>query len=135
MSRDSLLPSLPRSVFNFPIWEVDSNSFRTSMPVVSDTPRISAGLYRSRAGGGEEDYGERSDCKKITMNPVSQQILHAVDEIVPFTGRSSGGGTGLVTGAEVLVLGARTSEGSSKRFVVNLLAKMSSEAVISWCVI
>jgi hypothetical protein len=31
------------------------------------------------------------------MNPVSQEILNAVDKFVPFVGRSSGGGTGSST--------------------------------------
>ena len=40
------------------------------------------------------------------MNPGAQEILNAVEEIVPFVGRSSGGGTGTAT--VVVELGEQT---------------------------
>ena len=40
------------------------------------------------------------------MNPAIQEILNAVDKIVPFAGRLSGGGTGSAT--VVVELGAET---------------------------
>ena len=46
----------------------------------------------------------------IAMNPVAQEILNAVDKIVPFAGRSSGGGTGSAT--VVVELGAGDATGA-----------------------
>jgi hypothetical protein len=40
------------------------------------------------------------------MQPVAQEILNAVDKVVPFVGRSSGGGTGSAT--VVVELGQET---------------------------
>ena len=40
------------------------------------------------------------------MNPVTQEILNAVDKAIPFVGRSSGGGTGSTT--VVVELGRET---------------------------
>ena len=72
------------------------------------------------------------------MNPVAQELLNAVEKTIPFAGRLGGGDKGSVTGAEVLVLGARISKGSSKGsertfwplMPVASTGKLSSEAVV-----